>query len=343
MGLKQAMNSYERVMAVLNRSDFDVYPAINPTSVATLSSMQRAQAYLPAAHLSPQRMADLASQGHEHFGFDSVMPYFSVLMEASALGVETEWGDANQTPYARKPCLYSMDDLHLPANLFERREFQAILSACSLLSARYKGRVAVIGKVVGPWTLAFHLRGVENLALDVILEPEKTKAFIEELASIPIAFARLQFEAGADLMTWADHCTSDLASRQIYADFLAPVHRRANRELRQMGPTILHKCGNIMDRIEDISGAGFSVIHLDSRNDLPEAVRIVGDRALLAGAVNNPFVLAQGSPQDVRREVLANIHSGIRLIAPECAIPCSVSDDNLASLVRTAHQTPGPR
>lgn len=295
--MKQSMNSYERVMAVMQRSDFDVYPAISPTSVATLASMKRSQAFFPSAHHHPQRMADLASQGHDYFGFDSVMPYFSVLMEAAALGVEVDWGDDNTTPHAIRPPLSSLDDLDLPDGILKRKEFQAILSACALLSRKYKGRVPVIGKVIGPWTLAFHLYGVENLVMDTILRPARTKAFLMELARIPIAFALMQFDAGADMVTWADHCTSDLASQAIYADFLAPVHKIANQELRRCGPTILHLCGSIMDRLPDIVDAGFAAIHLDSRNDLREAVRIAGEKTLLTGSVNNPFVLAQGSPR----------------------------------------------
>ena len=33
-------------------------------------------------------MEVLASVGHDVFGFDSVSPYFSILLEASALGAE---------------------------------------------------------------------------------------------------------------------------------------------------------------------------------------------------------------------------------------------------------------
>ncbi len=50
-------------------------------------------------------------------------------------------------------------------------------------------------------------------------------------------------------------------------------------------------------------------------------------------------LLAQGEPQDVKRAVEENIKSGIKLISPECAIPFSVSSDNLIALVEAAHNT----
>lgn len=50
-------------------------------------------------------------------------------------------------------------------------------------------------------------------------------------------------------------------------------------------------------------------------------------------------LLAQGEPQDVKRAVEENIKNGIKLISPECAIPFSVSSDNLIALVEAAHNT----
>ena len=50
-------------------------------------------------------------------------------------------------------------------------------------------------------------------------------------------------------------------------------------------------------------------------------------------------LLVQGEPQDVKRAVEENIKSGIKLISPECAIPFSVSSDNLIALVEAAHNT----
>ena len=87
------MTSRERVFAAIEGKDFDVFPAITPTSIATLEGMKASNAFFPSAHLLPIEMADLAATGHDIFGFDSVAPYFSVHLEASALGAKVNFND----------------------------------------------------------------------------------------------------------------------------------------------------------------------------------------------------------------------------------------------------------
>lgn len=336
--IKSEMTSLERVFAVISNKDFDVFPAINPTAVVTEESMHLAKAYYPSAHTDPTEMANLAAVGHDFFKFDTVSPYFSVHLEAAALGSQVDWNDINNTPKVTKFVMKKIDDFQLPVSYLNRKEFQALLKACKILKKKYGNTVAVVGKVIGPWTLAYNLYGVENLILDTILEPEKTKQLISELSAIPLEFAKAQFDAGADIVTWAEHATSDLVSAQIYEEFVLPVHKKASFSLQKYGPIILHTCGNVMDRLHLIAHTGFKLFHMDSRNDIEKAIEITEGNIMLTGCINNPITLAQGTPSMVRNEVRANLRSGIKLISPECAIPCNVPANNLKELVNTAHR-----
>lgn len=337
MARKMTMTSKERVMAVLAGNEFDVFPAVSPTSVATIEGMRRTGVSFPSAHTNGEEMAELAAVGHDEFGFDTVAPYFSVHLEAAALGAKVDWSDQTSTPQVIETAFKSLDEFEIPDNFLSRSEFQQLLKALRLLHKRYQGEVAVIGKVIGPWTLAYNLYGVENLILDTILEPEKTRALIEELAIVPLEFAKAQFEAGADIVTWADHVTADLVSAKIYEEFVMPVHARVTRILQQYGPLILHVCGNVADRFPLFIKVGFKCFHMDSRNDIAKAVEIAGDQIKIVGCINNPITLSQGTPIDVRQEVEYNLACGVQMIGPECAIPTSVPTENLKTLVQTAH------
>ncbi|SMP62534.1 [methyl-Co(III) methanol-specific corrinoid protein]:coenzyme M methyltransferase [Sphaerochaeta associata] len=331
------MNSRERVFAAIKGKDFDVYPAITPTSVATLEGMKASNAYFPAAHTHPMQMADLAAVGYEVFGFDSIAPYFSVHLEAAALGAKVDFSDPNTTPFVTQRPMNKIDDFSLPPNFLAKQEFQALLKTISILKSRYKQSVPIIGKVIGPWTLAYNLYGVENLILDTILEPAKTQALITELSSIPLAFALAQFDAGADMITWAEHATSDLVSPQIYERFLFPVHKKAANIIQVHGPLILHICGNVMDRLSLIANTGIKLFHIDSRNPLKEALKIAGSSLILTGAINNPVSLVQGTPYSITQEVIRTFREGISLVSPECALPTNVPTQNLRAITETAH------
>ena len=173
----------------------------------------------------------------------------------------------------------------------------------------------------------------------MILEPEKTADFINRLSEVPFAFAKAQFEAGADMLVWADHVTSDLVSAEIYRKFIMPIHKKAASSLQKYGPIILHTCGNVSDRLMYIAETGFKIFHMDSKNNIGDSVKLVGNNMLITGCINNPVLLAQGDPPDVKRAVEENIHQGIKLISPECAIPFSVPSENLMALTASAHNT----
>lgn len=334
---KLEMTSAERVMAALMGKEFDVFPAVTPTSVATIEGMRLTGVSFPSAHTDGEEMAMLAAVGHDEFGFDTVAPYFSVHLEAAALGAKIDWSDQTRTPQVIGKAFRHLDEFTIPDNFLARSEFQQLLRALRLLRKRYQGQVTVIGKVIGPWTLAYNLYGVERLILDTILEPKKTRALIEEISKVPLEFAKAQFEAGADIVTWAEHVTADLVSAKIYEEFVMPVHRRVTQTLHQYGPLILHVCGKVADRFQLIINAGFKCFHMDSRNDIAKAVEVAGDQIKIVGCINNPVTLSQGSPKDVRREVEFNLACGVRMIGPECAIPASVPTENLKELVQTAH------
>ena len=335
--MKQEMTSYERVMAVVRHEKPDMIPAINPTSNVCLDSIHALHIHYPAAHIEIEPMMKLAEAGHDLYGFDCVSPYFSTLLETSALGSNVNWGDDLHSPVVTEYSLKKIEDLNIPADFISKKEFQHLLTCIDQLHKHYQGEVAVIGKVIGPWTLAYQLYGVEKLVMDTILNPEKTKQFIRELSIIPLTFAQKQFEAGADLITWAEHCTSDLVSAQIYKEFVAPIHKQAAHDLQSYGPLILHTCGNLMDRLENIADTGIQILHIDSRNNLKEAAKQVDDRLILVGSVNNPYTLSESRPQHVRDEVIENILDGVKMIAPECNIPVTVPGENLSMLVAAAH------
>lgn len=334
---KQAMLPRERVFAALNNESFDHFPAINPTSVANYDCMRIAGISFPQAHTDAQSMAALAATGHTVLGFDSVMPYFSVHLEAEMLGCKVDWSNAAGMPYVAEKALQAPGDYRPPKNLTQKALCRQLLQAIRLLKHRFGDDVVIIGKALGPWSLAYNLYGVENLLLDIILDPEPIHELIQKLLDASIEFARAQFEAGADMVTWADHVTADLISRKQYEEFMLPVHKRAVSKLSGK-PLILHTCGNVMDRLDLICSTGFRMFHIDSRNNIEQAISVAGDRLALTGSVNNPVTLVNGSSIAIHREVISNIKSGIKLISPECAIPFKVSNASLVALVNSAHR-----
>ena len=53
-------------------------------------------------------------------------------------------------------------------------------------------------KVMGPWTLSYHLYNVQAFLMDTLAKPERVRKSLDLLSQVPILFAKAQLEAGAD-------------------------------------------------------------------------------------------------------------------------------------------------
>jgi len=335
----ETMTSRQRVLAAFDRQPVDRLPVISPTSVATVESMLAVDAAFPEAHTDAQKMAALAATGHDLLGFDNVAPYFSVQQEAAAFGAKMNWGQIDSMPTTSSRPYKEPDEFQMPDDFLERLPIKTVLDSIKILKSKYGDEVAICGKVMGPWTLSYNLYDVEDFLYDTAAEPERAREFLQAFKPISIAFALAQIEAGADMITWADHATGNMVSAKTYEEFLFPVHQQCLRELREKSPrrvpVILHTCGKTLDRMPIFAEAGFDAFHFDSQNDPVQAMSAVDEKMLLTGCINNPKVLLNGTPEDVRKQVTEVVNAGVPLISPECAIPCRVKNLNLKTILET--------
>ena len=332
MPFTETMTPRERVMNALAMQPVDRTPVANPTNVATVELMDLIDAPFPDACRDPELAARLAATGHTELGFDSVMPYFTIIQESSALGCEMQWEDKDNWPTVRmyRPIWKGPDDVHIPPGFLEHPDNLTITKAIELLRQEFGDRVAVIGKTMGPWTLAYHVFGVENFLLMTVDDPDMVMRALHKLKEISVLFGEAQIAAGADALTFPDHATGDLVSGEYYRRFLLDIHQEMAERLSV--PLILHICGNTIDRMGYIAETGMASFHFDSKNDPQRAMDIVDGRIGLVGNINNPETLYARGPEEVRQEVFRCLDAGVNMIAPECAVPLATKLENLVEI-----------
>ncbi|MFN8221659.1 MAG: MtaA/CmuA family methyltransferase [Gaiellales bacterium] len=326
------MTSRERVLAALRREPVDRAPLVNPTSIATVELMDLVDAPFPQANREPELMASLAATGHTELGFDSIMPVFSIIQESSALGCKIQWEQKDNWPTVlmREPIYETVDDIRLPDRWIDHPDTQCVLEAIKLLRRRFGDEVAIVGKTMGPWSLAYHTFGVEQFLLLSLDDPKATAEILERLKEVTIDFGIAQAEAGADAVTLPDHATGDLVSGEYYKRYLQEMHHEFAERIPI--PIILHICGRTVDRMGYIAETGMAAFHFDSKNTAEEAMAAVHGKISLVGNVNNPETLFAKGPDEVRAEVLRSLEAGVQMIGPECAIPLQTPIENLRAI-----------
>jgi MtaA/CmuA family methyltransferase len=334
--VKPPMSPKRRFLAAMMGGGVDRIPVGNVVSVITIDLMKAAGVWFPDAHLDATAMARLAVAGHEVLGYDTVMPIFSVTQEAAALGCEVDWGYPEMMPGVRTRPFADTDDLWIPERWIEAPSVQVVLDAIGLLRKTVGERVVVVGKVMGPWSLSYHMMGVENFLISTILDPDKARLSLDVLKAVPIAFAKAQMRAGADIICLADHATGGMVSPVMYRDMLMPIHQEIVAEIGC--PIVLHCCGNTTDRLKYFAETGVDCYHFESQVKIEDALAAAAGKMTLMGNVNNPEVLLAGTPEKVAQACHRVVESGVQILSPECAVPLTTPTGNLRTLVDVANR-----
>jgi MtaA/CmuA family methyltransferase len=330
------MTAREIFLAKLHRQPGPRAATGSATSVITTDLMKEVGVWFPDAHLEAGAMATLAAASHTVLGFDNVMPLFSVLHESAALGCEVHWGDPSHMPTG-KPCCASIDaPFAIPPDFLLKPSCAVPLAALRLLKRQLGDEVAVLGKVFGPWTLGYHLYGLEEFLISTLLKPDAVKRALRKLMEVTVAFAAAQVESGADALTLADHCTRDLCSPSTYRAFLKELHLELRARIPC--PLILHICGDTSDRLSAIAQTGLDCFHFDSKVHAAAARHLAGAKLSLMGGSSNFTVVRGGTPEIIRQDIRQKLAAGIDILGPECAVPLDAPWRNLQSFAREARR-----
>jgi [methyl-Co(III) methanol-specific corrinoid protein]:coenzyme M methyltransferase len=313
------MRPRERVLAALDGRPIDRPAAVCPTSIATGTLMDRARAPFPRAHRDAELMTRLAETNHTDAGFDTVMPVFSIVQESVALGCEVDWGDKMNWPTCTGSLVKSADEIRIPGDILEQPETRCVLESITELKRRWGDEVAIIGKTMGPWTLAYHVFETQRFLLMTVDDPDEVKRSLDALKELTVRFGLAQIEAGADVLTLPDHATGDLVRADYYRDFLQDIHTELCERIPC--PLILHICGASEDRMPFIRETGFDAFHFDSKNDVRRSLEAMQGKCRLVGNINNPRTLFCENADAVREEVRRALDAGLTMVGPECALP----------------------
>jgi len=144
------MTPRDRLLSAIHRRPVDRTAVGSATSVANLEQMDETGAAFPDVHLDGERKARLAAGAHTILGYGAIMPCFSIVSEASALGCEVDWGDRESMPAVRTFSWEDPAQVVIPEDLLDRPPVRALLDALRLLRAQCPDRVRSSARTWAP-------------------------------------------------------------------------------------------------------------------------------------------------------------------------------------------------
>jgi uroporphyrinogen decarboxylase len=326
------MNSYERVVAALERRQPDRVPYIE--SVIDQHVME---ALLPGCDYF---------QFNEWLGIDSVGQNRSSWSRDNVEYVDKEkgffrdkWGvirafGPESTPAPVEGPIKRPEDLktYTPPD----PEAPDVLGAIPEIVSRYKGKKAITALCRDAFFNPAFLRGMSQFLMDMIENPDLVHELIELTLSHDIRAMQRVVQAGVDVVIFGDDYAdknSTLMSPRHFKEFILPGLKRSVEAAHEAGAYVVkHTDGNIMpilDMIVDTGIDGLNPIEPAAGMDISLLKQRYGRRIALIGNVDCGYLLCQAPVEEVR----AVTRDTIRVAAPGGGY-CLSSSNSIHSSVR---------
>jgi len=256
---------------------------------------------------SPQLLYQAFTTAIERYHLSHVVLGIDIYnLEAETLGCKVAEPDGNGSPLISGPICSShaeIQQLKLEFNSTSR--FPWLLETAQRLMLDHPA-CAVKIPISGPFTLAGHLLGLDNLLCDCLLRPVKTRDTLDYLASFLIEIIRRAAESNLVVTVFESSASPPMLSPGLFRTLLKPVlqHLFDEAELMQGVRPALIMGGNtlpILDGIVDLRPA-YMICPIET--DQP---RFVGRMVELSGEIHlrvnmRPEVFTHDSAQEALQE-----------------------------------------
>ena len=141
-----------------------------------------------------------------------------------------------------------------------------MLKALGILRREFGTETLVVGCVLGPFTLAGQLLGLENTLYLAVDDPELLERLLDFATGVIIRFGEAQLEAGAHLPVVFDPSASPGGhSACLFREFELPRLRRIFQALKQRGAAAnwLHIAGPAAPILQYYREAGVDIANFD--------------------------------------------------------------------------------
>lgn len=254
-------------------------------------------------------------------GYDNVWCLFYVGREAELLGCKKIRFYKDGSPNVEGFVIKTHEDvarLEVPEDLASHPMFLEEDRCLRILRAEAKGKHAICAYVTATLALPSLLMGMDAWMELLLMGPaEIREALLEKCHTFFVRQVQALRARGVDVIVYSNPFGStDFISMKYFLERSLPS---IERDIKAIGPAgVVYYCGMArFNRVIDLvlTHTGLRVFYISPLDDLAEARRIVGDRGLTCGVIND-IKLITWSHEEIRREVKAMVEAGAGAGAP---------------------------
>ena len=181
--------------------------------------------------------------------------------------------------------------------------------------------VVLMGLCPGIMEMAIWLRGYERFYMDLALQPEVCRFFLDKIGELKIAYWRRAMELAGDYIDAVNEAddlagqNSLLMSANMYRQVVKPAHQRLLRGIKEAAAKvkiIFHSCGAVREIIPDLIEIGVDIlnpIQTSAKDMAAEELKSEFGQNLCfwGGGIDTQHVLLEGNAQQITEHVRSNI------------------------------------
>lgn len=165
------------------------------------------------------------------------------------------------------------------------------------------------------WEIAWYLRGMENLMMDMAAEDEMATYLFDTVTEFARLRATALAGAGADVLFFGDDIGMQsrlMMSPELYREWIKPRLTHVITAAKAVKPDLLiayHSCGYITPLIDDLIEAGVDILNPIQPEcmEFSELHAEFGDRLSFWGVIGTQTTMPFGTPEEVRQAVWRNL------------------------------------
>jgi [methyl-Co(III) methanol-specific corrinoid protein]:coenzyme M methyltransferase len=314
---------------------------------ATYEQMDILGVKWPDANMDAKLMAKLAAGAHSILGFDAVKVPFCQTIEQEALGCTINPGDDKNLPsikvhpYQPEGDSLKLKEISYPEDFLKRGRVPVLIEAVKLVKAEVGDKAAVIGGIVGPFSITSELIEITGTMKVIMKNPAALEPFMKVATRCGIELAGALVDAGADAICIEDMMASvSMISPKHFKELVLCWETELIKNIS--APTILHICGRVDKIVAEMIATGATAISFEPKTNIDtvkEAVKASGRKVGIIGGIDTMDHLFYGDSAAVQEGGLHAIEEGYTVIAPSCSIPPATRTENLKAMVQVAHGT----
>lgn len=271
----------------------------------------------------------------DDFGLDLLGLISDPYRETQAFGAKIEYV-TNGVPRCKNLLVKTIDDVINLKNpdVYKAERTLDRIKAAELLSKKTQGNIPIIGWIEGPLAEACDLAGIENMMMQLMMDPDFANRLMDKCMVTAKDFAKAQIKNGCLFIGMGDAVCSQIDT-DTYDLYVRDRHRELIEYIHTLGGKIkLHICGDTTHLLPSYKDFNIDILDLDWQVDIDYARETLGEKVIFAGNIN-PVVVQNKSRDEVFDlcRVLVEKHKNERyILSAGCEITPLTPAENLKAM-----------